>query len=241
MKKLWMSAAEAARLLGVRRETLYAYVSRGLVRSEVGSGATRARRYARDDIERLKRRADERRNPDKLAEHTLQWGLPVLESSITLIADSTLYYRGHDAIALARSATVEQAASLIWTGRLDGTAPPAAPASRAALSLRKPATFIRLAQAALIIASADDPQAFDLRPAGVARTGWQILDALVSTVVRRARDESIAAALARGWKVRAGGEDLIRPALILCADHELNVSARIHTPRSSLALRRSRA
>src|SRR5262245_53388812 len=102
----WMGAAEAARALGVTRPTLYAYVSRGLLRSEPGTGATRARRYARDDVDRLKRRADERRNPDKVAAHALQWGMPVLESSITLIADDTLYYRGHDAIALARSASV---------------------------------------------------------------------------------------------------------------------------------------
>ena len=31
---MWITAAEAARLLGVSRATLYAYVSRGFVRSE---------------------------------------------------------------------------------------------------------------------------------------------------------------------------------------------------------------
>ena len=55
----WISAAEASRTLGVTRPTLYAYVSRGLVRSEPGTSSTRERRYAREDIERLKRRADE--------------------------------------------------------------------------------------------------------------------------------------------------------------------------------------
>src|SRR6476469_4568262 len=89
----WVSAAEASRTLGITRPTLYAYVSRGLIRSEPGASATRERRYARDDIERLKRRAEERRDPDKVASHALQWGMPVLESAITLIADERLYYR----------------------------------------------------------------------------------------------------------------------------------------------------
>ena len=43
----------------------------------------------------------------------LRWGLPVLESSITLIADNHLYYRGNDAVALARSRSVAEVASLI--------------------------------------------------------------------------------------------------------------------------------
>ncbi|HTJ20774.1 MAG TPA: citrate synthase, partial [Gemmatimonadaceae bacterium] len=94
----WIGAAEATRALGVTRPTLYAYVSRGLIRSEPAPGVTRERRYAREDVARLRRRADERRNPDKVAAHALQWGMPVLESSITLIGGDTLFYRGHDAI-----------------------------------------------------------------------------------------------------------------------------------------------
>src|SRR5262245_45973626 len=123
----WLSAADAARTLGVTRATLYAYVSRGLIRSQPGPGPSRARRYARDDIARLKRRADERRDPDQVAVHALQWGMPVLESSITLITGERLYYRGHDAVDLARAASVEAVASLIWTGRLDDARPPSSP------------------------------------------------------------------------------------------------------------------
>src|SRR5678816_1490753 len=100
MSTAWISAAEAARNLDVTRATLYAYVSRGFIRSEAGPGASRARRYSRDDVERLRRRAAERRDPDKVAAHALQWGMPVLESSITLITDDTLYYRGHDVVSL---------------------------------------------------------------------------------------------------------------------------------------------
>src|SRR5690242_417953 len=96
----WLSADEAATLLGVSRPTLYAYVSRGFVRSQAAAGSSRARRYAREDLDALRERAEARRHPDKAAARALQWGVPVLESAIALIDGHSLYYRGHDAVAL---------------------------------------------------------------------------------------------------------------------------------------------
>lgn len=222
-----MSAGEAARALGVTRPTLYAYVSRGLIRSEPGAGPSRARRYAREDVERLRRRAEERRDPNKVAAHALEWGVPVLESSITLISGDALYYRGQDVVALARAASVEAVASLIWSGRLDGTRPASERTvlervRRLALATREP--FIARAQATLAMASIVDAKAFDLHPDAVARTGWRALDLLVATAAGRSPTASIEVALADGWRARAGGQSIIRAALILCADHELNVS-----------------
>jgi citrate synthase len=106
----WMSAVDAARALRVSRATLYAYVSRGYVRSQAAPGSSRERRYARDDVERLRRRTEERRNPDKAAARVLQWGMPIMESSITLIDGRALYYRGHDAAVLSRSRSLEDVA-----------------------------------------------------------------------------------------------------------------------------------
>ena len=224
MSTAWVGAAEAARALGITRASLYAYVSRGLVRSEPGMAKSRARRYSRDDVDRLRRRAEERRDPDKVAAHALQWGMPVLESSITLIADETLYYRGHDAVALARTAPVEAVASLIWTGTLDARRPDVAATPVARVPSPKSTPFILRAQTALPLASAADHQAFDLRPGGVVRTGWRILDLLVGVEATRGHG-SIDATLAHAWRVRSGGAEVMRAALILCADHELNVSA----------------
>src|SRR5688572_33082580 len=101
-KTEWLDAKAATHLLDVNRATLYAYVSRGYVRSEPVPGKPRERRYAREDVERLRVRAEERRNPEKAASHALRWGVPILESAITLIADGKLYYRGRDAAELAR-------------------------------------------------------------------------------------------------------------------------------------------
>ena len=221
----WISAAEAARTLGVTRPTLYAYVSRGLVRSEPGTSATRERRYAGEDIERLKRRADERRNPDKVASHALQWGMPVLESEITLIADERLYYRGHDAVKLATEQSVDAVASLIWTGALDTARPPSRKGKRGEHGGARQAPFITRAQASLALASATDPRAFDFRRETVVETGWRILDLVVGAAASPVDEGSIDETLARAWKVRPRGQEVIRAALILCADHELNVSA----------------
>ncbi|HKT08397.1 MAG TPA: citrate synthase family protein [Gemmatimonadaceae bacterium] len=220
-----LSAAEAARALGVTRPTLYAYVSRGLIRSQPGPGSSRARRYPRDDVERLRLRAEERRDPDKVAAHALQWGVPVLASSITLITGDALYYRGLNVVELAREATVEEVASLIWTGSRDAARPPRAVHPGPLGSRSSRGAFVPRAQAALALASATDAQAFDLRPEAVVRSAWRILDLLVGVAARRARADRIDAALARGWRVHARAQDVIRAALILMADHELNVSA----------------
>ena len=73
--------------------TLYAYVSRGLLRSE-GSDGQRERRYSADDVARLKRRRDVGRKAESIAANALDFGTPVLESSLTLIENGRLYYRG---------------------------------------------------------------------------------------------------------------------------------------------------
>src|SRR5439155_6601943 len=223
----WISAADASRVLRVSRATLYAYVSRGYVRSQALPGSSRERRYSGDDVERLRRRTEERRDPDKAAARALQWGLPILESSITLIDGHRLYYRGYDAVVLARSRSLKDVASLIWSGRFDG-AFSAAPPHRgsAAGPPDDDFPFVARAQSMLAAASARDPLAFDLRATGVALTGWRILNLLTRTATRSgAVVGTIDQTLAAAWSVSARGVDLLRSALILCADHELNVSA----------------
>src|SRR5260370_34295925 len=113
MSSGWISSAEAARRLGVSAATLYAYVSRGLLRSE-GTQGQRERRYRADDVSRLKRRRDVGRKAESIAANALDFGTPVLESSLTLIENGRLFYRGHDATRLARSASLEQVAQLLW-------------------------------------------------------------------------------------------------------------------------------
>src|SRR5713226_8570090 len=108
IEKSHLTAQEAADALGVTRATLYAYTSRGQLRSEPAPGQPRERRYYREDIERLRERKEARRDPSKAAAQGLHWGSPVLESGITLIHDGKLYYRGRDVLKLAQESTLEE-------------------------------------------------------------------------------------------------------------------------------------
>ena len=223
-KAAWLDAGEAVAALGVSRATLYAYVSRGRIRSEATPGGERRRRYSRDDIERLAARSRERRNPEKAAEQALHWGLPILESAITLIADERIYYRGHDASVCARERSVADVAALLWTGAADGAVLAAPPHARTKRGGTTDMPFIAAAQSALALASSADPLAYDLRPHAVTRTGWRILWLLTRLAAGDYRNAStIDATLAAAWGVPRSA-DLLRAALVACADHELNVS-----------------
>src|ERR1700721_2548944 len=121
---LYLDARQAAAELSVTPATLYAYVSRGLIRPEPGEGAP-TRRYRADDVRALKNRRappGESRNESELA---------VLDSSISTITEDELIYRGVSAVVLSRTATLEQTATLLW----DATgADPFGPANLPAMS-----------------------------------------------------------------------------------------------------------
>lgn len=227
-----MSAEEAAATLGISRATLYAYVSRGLIRSAPAPDSPRARRYSAEDIGRLKAQHEHRQAPERAAAGALEWGAPVLESRLTLITPEGLYYRGHDAITLARQCTLEQVAALLWEGELpaDGVAFAPHPGLAALLGevsgpLADLAPLARF-QAALPLAAARDEAAYDLRPAAVARTGGRIVRLLAALLGDGGGDQRVAALLQRRLAPGdPGAAALLDMALILCADHELNVSA----------------
>lgn len=223
----WIDAREATRLLAVSRGTLYAYVSRGFVRSEPVPGKTRERRYAREDVELLRVRAEERRNPEKAAQHALRWGVPVLESAITLIADGKLYYRGHDVAELVKARSLEEVASLVWTGSFESDVFDTPLHVVAGDDTAHDLPFISRAQSILPLVAARDPLAFDLRPRHVAQTGWRIVNLLTSVAAESSDLEpTVEQTLATAWVPKSKhAAPLIRAALIVCADHELNVSA----------------
>ncbi|MCU1244197.1 MAG: Citrate synthase [Acidobacteria bacterium] len=223
----WLSAADAAKTLGVSRATLYAYVSRELIRSEPRPGQPRERRYSSEDVEGLRRRNEERRDPEKAARRALQWGVPVLESAITLIAHGRLYYRGRDVAELARTRSVEEVASLIWTGSFESDVSATRLHVVAGGKAMEPLPFTTRAQSMLPLVAASDSLAWDLRPRAVAQTGWRILNLMTSIAVESSElGDTIEETLQAHWSPDTPhAAELIRAALIVCADHELNVSA----------------
>jgi citrate synthase len=217
---LYMSADEAAKALDVTVATLYAYVSRKQIRSEKVEGS-RARRYWRADIERMRGHAPAAAEPP---------GKELLaRSSITLITDGGLYFRGHDAVELARTRTLESVAALMW--QMDETAlfqapppevPDELPAMRAELGrqvglLEHCAAFFPLIERA-------NPRAYDLSPAGYARTGAELIRWVAAFVSQAERPtaEPLHQVLARGLKAPPGCDELIRALLVLSADHEFS-------------------
>src|SRR3954453_13424747 len=104
-----MTADAAAARLGGKPQTLYAYVSRGLVHSEPVPG-TRRSRFLRSDVERL---AARQRGGGRAG------GLEVIvETELTLLDPAGhLSYRGWDvADAVADGAPFEEVASWLWSG-----------------------------------------------------------------------------------------------------------------------------
>jgi citrate synthase len=219
-----MTAREAAELLKITPATLYAYVSRGLVRSEQSPDDSRERRYIAEDILRLAERKAQRRDPTRAAKTALGWGSPVLESALTMIDEGGPAYRGHRALNLAQNATFEQAACLLWLDQpeqADSLFQVATP--RLTLPLDDLPTGIPRMIIALSLASEQDLNAYNLRPQAVAATGARILRLLVESLgAEGSLTDGLANTLARLWKTDA---DLINSILILCADHELNASA----------------
>ena len=220
-----LSAAAAAERLGVSRATLYAYVSRGLIRSRPLPGR-RAHEYAREDVEQMAAQTRGRRDPLGVARGALAFeGLPVLGSALSLIDGGRLYYRGRDAVTLSRSARFEEVAALLWDGACEVSSP-----ARPSASVRRSLARLDYAAAGaawLALAQARDTRAGDVTPAAVRASGGRILGALAGLATSFGEGRgSVAAQLAQafgaaGARVRGA----IEAALILCADHELNASA----------------
>ena len=226
-----MSAQEAARALGISTATLYSYVSRGLIRSEAAAGKSRARKYAAADIAALKERKAQRRNPERAAASALSFGSPVLESSITLIEDGELYYRGLNALELAHCRSFEEVAALLWTGSpaseslFDAKQRPVlpTPSMRDALAELPPLDAF---QTLLLSTSERDLAAYNMEPGAVAQTGVRLLRLLAWSITGQEDIGPLAEQLARRWAPQApDAEDLLNAALILCADHGLNISS----------------
>ncbi|HTV90371.1 MAG TPA: citrate synthase family protein [Stellaceae bacterium] len=220
-----LSARDTARRLGIKLDTLYAYVSRGLLQSVAVTGS-RERRYRPEDVERFRLGRGAERPREAL--------IPVIDSAISLIDNGRFYYRGRDALALADTATLEEVAALLWQSTSPQADPDRPPVEfdgsviRNRRSVAAPAAasgVIERCQIRLAAISASDAAAFDLTRHGVVATGRAILSALVACIAGvDADDRPVHRCLAACWRLEAAAADLVRRCLVLVADHELNAS-----------------
>ncbi|MCS6836148.1 MAG: citrate synthase family protein [Anaerolineae bacterium] len=235
-KERYLSASEAASALGVSMQTLYAYVSRGLIRSEAGHG--RQRRYRADDVQRLLARKELRRSADLSVEDALYWGAPLLDSALTLIEEGQVYYRGRKVADLAAQHSFEEVAALLWTGDPSQAQALFQLADERIINGRYETILLHLEvdgldllplhslQSMLPLASLEDPSAYDLRATTVAQSGARILRLMGHSLVGEiAADRNLADALQQGWCPEdESAATIFNCALIACADHELNAS-----------------
>lgn len=221
-----LTTAEAAERLGVKPETLYAYVSRGLIERHRDPGGVST--YAPRDVERLAR----------AGRRTKALPPVVFPSSLTLIEDGRFAYRGTDAVAAATAHRFEEVAEWLWTGRwpdearwpFDTVALDQVLAAQAVL----PAHALPLDRFRTItaVAGAIDPVRHDNRPEVVVPGARRLLRLLVHGLpradgreARRAEPTRTVAEVLWTRLTRLprtpGRIDLLDTALGLLADHEL--------------------
>jgi citrate synthase len=217
---LYIGAGEAARRLGVRRETLYAYVSRGAIRRRASVDG-RTSLYAVDDIEQLASRSRQR-TPAPRPSIDVQ-----IASAITQLDEQALAYRGVEVAELSRSSSFEQVAELLWTGTMPSS------------TVRWPATdhgdvegcvaavrCLDRSAGALVRLLAVVPVLAARHPGERADAAARRLIGIVPELSGRAVDGSVAERLAHAWHPRPTPE-LVRAidrSLVLLADHELATS-----------------
>src|SRR5690242_20210876 len=227
-EELYLSAREAAAELAISPATLYAYVSRGLIRSEP-SPDSRSHRYRAEDIRGLK----ERRAPavEQRGFRSFDPDLPVMDSAIATITEAGAIYRGVNCVDLAEKDTLEHAATLLWdvTGVdpfASDNCPHVSDEMRAIAEAARRAAPIDRAIAVLALATSADPGAFTRAAEGRAMVGARILRLLVATMLNTTPSaEPLHLQIARVWAPdNKYAPDLIRRALVLLADHELNAS-----------------
>ncbi|WP_405687353.1 citrate synthase [Streptomyces sp. NBC_01387] len=226
-----LTTREAAARLGVKPETVYAYVSRGQLSSRRAPGG-RGSTFDAAEIDALARRGARREPPSGGAELVFRTGVTLIDTET-----DRYYYRGVDATALARRHSYEEVAEWLWTGELRAgtrfTAPPEAleAGRRAVGALPAHSTPMDRLRASAVAASAADPLRFDLSPEAVLGAARSLVPTLVGSLPASGAPDREGDGLARRlWsRLTARAPDaaslrVLETALVLLIDHDLAAS-----------------
>jgi citrate synthase len=237
----WITAEAAAQRLGIKRATLYAYVSRGvLVRRRAPGG--RGSLFDAAEIEKLARRGRPRRAPGGAE--------LVVESALTEISGDRLRYRGHEVTALAVTRSFEDVASLLWTGDFTPrAASQAEPAGRPAAEDYAPAGWQATPEAVAVGAAAQSalpaPAGWQATPEAVA-VGAAAQSALPAAALPLERLQVIVPALAATDPLRlhldqpavvAAGRAMIAGMVDCLPDQRPRAAGGVDQPAPDIAMR----
>ena len=216
----WMTLEEARRQLGVRPQTIYAYVSRGRIAVSADPEDSRRSLYRSEDVANLVRRKVSGRTRETLAATTLFGAEPSIPTAISTFMGGRLYYRGIDAVSLAATATLEDAASLLWASEQ-----PLVLAAASGPVSAVPAGRVRaFTELAALTATGHSTRG---RAARVLVEESAGLVGRLATSFGASDDPALGLheRLARGWRQPRAVAGLIRKTLVLLADHEITSSA----------------
>ena len=209
--------AEACRLLGVQPQTVYAYVSRGKLEVMPDPADTRRSLYRAEDVAGLAKRKQAGRKHETLATNTLFGAEPSIPTSLSSFFRGRLYYRGQDAVALARSASLEEVARLLW----DAEQPVDFSVHRAQRSGKtgRVAAFTALASLAASGHSTRGRLTRVLHTEAQGLVG-QLANAFGAQVGR----QPLHLRFAQAWGQSPEVAELLRAAMVLLVDHQLTSS-----------------
>lgn len=218
ISRSWIPRTEVLARLGVKPQTLYAYVSRGRITARPDPDNPRCSLYAAEDVARLLDRSARIARPPASLGGAYR-GEAVMETTVSHIAGGRLLFRGQDAVALADEATFEQACRVLWGAgedpfhelkpRIDVNFP-GGPRARAFASLARRAE--------------EDAAAAGRSDRSLRREAASILNELVDAVAGGGPRLWLHQRLARAWKLNDAGASLLRRALVLSADQGLDAA-----------------
>ncbi len=223
-----LTAQQTAARLGVKLDTIYAYVSRGALQSHRRAGS-RTSLFDSDEVERLALRGRPRRTTRPTALDV------VIESQLTSFGEGEVFYRGRDISELAVSMTFEQAAHWLWTGEETEESRRWTPVEIDLPDVEDPRQRL---QCAAVLAAAKNPLRSDLTPSSVVRTGSALIATMATALPIHPAAPRRARSGARSAKARASVAELlwsrlspVRPnakqlalmnaTLVVTADYEL--------------------
>ena len=216
----WIGRGEALARLGVKTQTLYAYVSRGRIAARPDPADPRRSQYAVQDIARLTGETvgDDDVGAQRRVPRMASRGEAEVTSSLTVIADGRLFYRGLDAIQLAETSTLEDVARRLWDARSGNPFAEVRPRVGAV-----PGGSIRARLFAALARRAEedaDPKARSVEALRLECA--RVLDEAVDAAAGSGPRLFLHQRLARSWKTPDRDAHLIRRALVLAADHEMS-------------------
>ena len=158
---------------------------------------------------------------EAVATQAIGWGDPVLASGISTVANGRLWYRGRDAVELAKSATLEEVAGLLWE-----SSAMRAQADPVAMKSGRTGTPIGRLLSAVSERAAIDPPSRGRSPAVLKSEAELLFGSLLASslgTVTARLDLPVHTHLAKAWR-KPQAQDILRRTLVLLADHELNAS-----------------